>query len=118
MAFQFAALRSAGRAKAGTHSTLFFRDTSMKYARYSFAGLGLLLILVYAGNWVFAKEYLGSPFASSTMGRGIIIWGALATCLLANTWKERIAFAGLGGLGAWALLYGVYFYHMQIFPIA
>lgn len=75
----------------------------MRYVRYSFAALGILLILAYAGNWVFAKEHLGSPFASSTMARGMIMWGVIAGGLLAHSWKSRIVFGGLGGLGAWAL---------------
>ncbi len=44
------------------------------------------------------------------------MWGALAAGLLANTWKKGLAFAGLGGLGAWALLQGVFIYHQHIFP--
>jgi len=88
----------------------------VKYIRYTFAGLGFFLVLAYAGNWIFAKEHLGSPFASPSMARGMIIWGALAGGLLARTWKSRIVFIGLGGLGAWALLHGVYTYHLKNFP--
>ncbi|MDQ1920961.1 hypothetical protein [Massilia pseudoviolaceinigra] len=86
----------------------------MKYVRYTFAGLGLLFVLVWAGQWVFAKENLGSPLA---IGLGPIIWGALAAGLLATTWKMRFALAAAGGLGAWALLYGVYLYNLRMFPI-
>lgn len=89
----------------------------MKYVRYSIAALGLLIILAWAGNWVFAKEYLGSPFAASTMARGVIIWGALAAGLLANTWKKRFAFAGLGALGVVVLLYCVSMYHQRAFAM-
>lgn len=87
----------------------------MKYVRYSIAGLGFLLVLAWAGNWIFAKEYLGSPFASHTVARGMIILGALAAGLLAKTWQSRIALAGLGGLGTWAFLHIVFIYHQHAF---
>lgn len=88
----------------------------MKYVRYSFAGFFLLMILLWDGHWIFAKEHIGSPFASPLMVRGSIMWGALAAGLLANTWKKRFAFAALGGFGAWALLHLVYMYHLHRFP--
>lgn len=98
-------------------SSLFFQNALMKYVRYTIAGLLFLLVLVWAGNWVFAKGFLGSPFASPLMARGVVMWGALAAGLLATTWKRGLAFAGLGGLGAWALLHGVFIYHQHFFPV-
>ena len=89
----------------------------MKYVRYSIAALGLLIVLLWCGNWIFAKEYLGSPFAAPTMARGVIIWGALAFGILADTWKKRIVFAGAGALAAWALLHGAFYYNQHVFSV-
>jgi hypothetical protein len=88
----------------------------MKYVRYALVALGLLTILAWAGNWVFAKEHINSPFAYPFMARSIIIWGALVGALLAGTWKSRIVFIGLGGLAAWLVLHAAYSYHLHNFP--
>lgn len=88
----------------------------MKYVRYSIAALGVLVILFWAGHWVFAKEHMDSPFAYPVIARGNISWGAVAAGLLGTTWKERFLFAGFGAAGTWILLHGVYFYHVQMFP--
>jgi hypothetical protein len=89
----------------------------MKYVRYTIAGLVFLLFLAWAGNWVFAKEFLGSPFAFPATAQSMIVLAAAASGLLANTWKKGLAFAGLGGLGAWALLHGVFIFHQHAFPV-